>query len=46
MVCAAVVLGSIARMLLGVAAFRSLASIGVYGKVMALAGRRFMRPAG
>src|ERR1700683_1846093 len=45
-VCAAVFLGSIPRMLLGVAAFRSLTPIGIYGKVMALAGRTFMRPAG
>ena len=45
-VCAAVFLGSIPRMLLGVAAFRSLASIAVYIRVMALAGRTFMRPAG
>ncbi|HXM39765.1 MAG TPA: glycosyltransferase family 2 protein [Bryobacteraceae bacterium] len=46
MVCAAVFLGSIPRMLLGVAAFRSLTPIAVYGKVMALAGRTFIRPAG
>jgi N-acetylglucosaminyl-diphospho-decaprenol L-rhamnosyltransferase len=46
MICAAVFLGSIPRMVLGVAAFRSLTSIAVYGKVMALAGRTFMRPAG
>jgi hypothetical protein len=45
-VCAAVFLGSIPRMLLGVGAFRSLTPIGIYGKVMALAGRTFMRPAG
>jgi len=44
--CAAVFFGSIPRMLLGVAAFRSLRSIAVYGKVMALAGRRFIQPAG
>ena len=45
-VCAAVFLGSIPRMFWGMAAFRSLTPIGVYGKVMALAGRRFIRPAG
>jgi N-acetylglucosaminyl-diphospho-decaprenol L-rhamnosyltransferase len=45
MVCAAVFLGSIPRMLLGVAAFRSLKSIAVYSKVMALAGRTWLRPA-
>jgi N-acetylglucosaminyl-diphospho-decaprenol L-rhamnosyltransferase len=45
-VCAAVFLGSIPRMLLGVAALRSLTPIAVYGKVMALAGRTFIRPAG
>jgi GT2 family glycosyltransferase len=45
-VCAAVFLGSIPRMLLGVAALRSLTPIAVYGKVMALAGRAFIRPAG
>ncbi len=45
-VCAAVFLGSIPRMFWGMAAFRSLTPIGVYGKVMALAGRRLMRPAG
>jgi hypothetical protein len=33
-------------MVLGVAAFRNLTSIAVYGKVMALAGRTFIRPAG
>lgn len=43
-VCAAVFLGSIFRMLLRMAASRSLASIAVYGKVMALAGRTFIRP--
>ena len=46
MVCAAVFLGSIPRMFLGTAAFRSLTPIAVYGKVMALAGRTFIRPAG
>src|SRR5580658_8173560 len=46
MVCAAVFLGSIPRMLWGMAAFRSLTPIAVYGKVMALAGRTFIRPAG
>lgn len=46
MVCAAVFLGSIPRMFWDMAAFRSLTPIGVYGKVMALAGRRLMRPAG
>jgi len=46
MVCAAVFLGSILRVFLGVAAFRSLTPIAVYGKVMALAGRTFIRPAG
>jgi len=46
MVCAAVFLGSIPRMFLGTAAFRSLTPIAVYGKVMALAGRTFSRPDG
>lgn len=46
MVCAAVFLGSIPRMILGMAALRSLTSIGVYGRVMALAGRTLWRPAG
>ncbi len=46
MVCAAVFLGSIPRMFLGTAAFRRLTPIAVYGKVMALAGRTFIRPAG
>jgi GT2 family glycosyltransferase len=46
MVCAAVFLGSIPRMFLGMAAVRSLTPIAVYGKVMALAGRTFIRPAG
>jgi GT2 family glycosyltransferase len=46
MVCAAVFLGSLPRMILGVAAWRSLASFAVYGKVMALAGRTFKRPSG
>jgi N-acetylglucosaminyl-diphospho-decaprenol L-rhamnosyltransferase len=46
MVYLAVFLGSIPRMLLGMAAFRSLTPIAVYGKVMALAGRSFFRPAG
>jgi GT2 family glycosyltransferase len=45
-VCAAVFLGCICRMPLGVAAFRSLTPIAVYGKVMALAGKTFIRPAG
>ena len=45
-VCAAVFLGSIPRMFWGMAAFRSLTPIAVYGKVMALAGRRLIRPAG
>ena len=46
MVCAAVFLGSIPRMFWGMAAFRSLTPIAVYGKVMALAGKTFIRPAG
>jgi N-acetylglucosaminyl-diphospho-decaprenol L-rhamnosyltransferase len=46
MVCAAVFLGSILRMFLGTAVFRSLTPIALYGKVMALAGRTFIRPAG
>jgi N-acetylglucosaminyl-diphospho-decaprenol L-rhamnosyltransferase len=45
-VCLAVFLGAILRMFLGVAAFRSLTPIAVYGKVMALAGGSFVRPAG
>jgi GT2 family glycosyltransferase len=44
-VCAAVFLGSIPRMFWGIASFRSLAPIAVYGKVMALAGKTFIRPA-
>ena len=46
MLCAAVFLGAIPRMLLGVVAFQSLTPIAAYGKVMALAGRSFFRPAG
>jgi GT2 family glycosyltransferase len=46
MVCAAVFFGSIPRMILGTAAFRSLTPIAVYCKVMALAGKTFMWPAG
>jgi N-acetylglucosaminyl-diphospho-decaprenol L-rhamnosyltransferase len=46
MVSAAVFLGSIPRMFWGMAALRSLTPIAVYGKVMALAGRTFIRPAG
>jgi len=44
MVCAAVFLGAIPRMILGVAAGRSFASIAIYGKVMGLAGKTFIRP--
>jgi len=44
MVSLAVVLGSLPRMLLGVVAFRSLTPVAVYGKVMALAARNFLRP--
>lgn len=46
MVCAAVFLGSIPRMFWGMAEFRSLTPIAVYGRVMALAGGTFIRPAG
>lgn len=46
MICAAVVLGSIPRMILGVATYRSLTPIAAFGRVMALAGRTFVRPAG
>jgi GT2 family glycosyltransferase len=46
MVCVAVTLGSVPRMFWEVAALRSLTPIAVYGKVMALAGRTFIRPAG
>jgi GT2 family glycosyltransferase len=46
MVSAAVFLGCIPRIFWGMAAFRSLTPIAVYGKVMALAGRAFIRPAG
>jgi GT2 family glycosyltransferase len=42
----AVLLGAVPRMFLGMAGFRSLTPIAVYGKVMALAGRAFLRPAG
>ncbi len=44
MICTAVLLGAIPRMIVEVAASRSFASIGVYGKVMGLAGRMFIRP--
>jgi GT2 family glycosyltransferase len=43
MVCAAVFLGSIPRMFLRMAAFRSLKPIVVYSKVMALAANAFVR---
>jgi hypothetical protein len=43
LVCAAVLLGSVLRMFLGIAAFQGFASMAVYGKVMAMAGRRFIR---
>jgi N-acetylglucosaminyl-diphospho-decaprenol L-rhamnosyltransferase len=46
MICLAVFLGSIFRMILGMAALRSVKPIAVYGKVMALAGRQLIRPAG
>ena len=46
MVCLAVFLGSILRGFLGMAVRRSLTPIAVYAKVMALAGRQFVRPAG
>ena len=46
MVCAAVFFGSIPRVIWGMAAFRSLTPIAVYAKVMALAGKTFIRPAG
>jgi|ERR1700722_625477 len=46
MVCLAVFIGSMFRMFLGVATLRSLTPIAVYGKVMALAGKQFVRPAG
>jgi len=46
MVCLAVFLGSIPRMILGTFVFRSLTPIAVYGKVMGLAGKTFLRPAG
>lgn len=43
-VCAAVFLGSIPRMFFGVVACHSLMPLAAYGKVMALAGRTFIRP--
>jgi N-acetylglucosaminyl-diphospho-decaprenol L-rhamnosyltransferase len=46
MSCLTVFLGSIPRMILGIATFRSLKPIAVYGKVMALAGKQFVRAAG
>jgi N-acetylglucosaminyl-diphospho-decaprenol L-rhamnosyltransferase len=46
MVCAAVFLGSIIRMIAGAVVFRSLAPIAAYGKVMGLSGRTFIRPSG
>jgi N-acetylglucosaminyl-diphospho-decaprenol L-rhamnosyltransferase len=46
MVCLAVVIGSMLRGFLGIVAHWSLAPIAVYAKVMALAGRKFARPAG
>jgi len=45
MICLAVFVGSIFRMCLGMATFRSLRPVTVYGKVMALASRQFVRPA-
>lgn len=44
MVCAAVFFGAIPRMILGALTHRSLASFAVYGKVMEMAGRTFIRP--
>jgi len=46
MVCTAVFWGSIARMLAGSAASRSLVYVRVYGKVMRLACKSFIRPSG
>jgi hypothetical protein len=45
MICLAVFIGSIFRMILGLAAFRSWRPIAVYGKVIALAGIQLVRPA-
>jgi GT2 family glycosyltransferase len=44
-ICLAVVAGAVPRMLLGMAAFRSLTPIAVYGRVMALAAGQLLRPA-
>jgi GT2 family glycosyltransferase len=46
MVGLAVLFGCVPRMLFGVAAFRSLSPIGVFGKVMGLAGRVIFRSSG
>jgi GT2 family glycosyltransferase len=46
LVCLAVFLGAIPRMLVGVVAIRSLTPVVLYGKVMALAGKTLIRPAG
>ena len=46
LVCLAVLLGAIPRMLVGMVAIRSLTPLAVYGKVMALAGKSLIRPAG
>ena len=42
-VCAAVFFGSLPRMLLGALTFRGLAPVAVYSKVIALAGKTFIR---
>lgn len=44
-VCLAVVIGSLLRCILGIAAYRSLKPLAAYSRVMALAGRQFARPA-
>jgi GT2 family glycosyltransferase len=46
MVCLAVFIGSMLRGFLGMVACRSLMPIAAYSKVMALAGKQFVRPAG
>jgi hypothetical protein len=46
MICLAVLSGSVFRMFLGMATSRNVTPIAVYGKVMALAGKQLVRPAG
>ncbi|HTQ54684.1 MAG TPA: glycosyltransferase family 2 protein [Bryobacteraceae bacterium] len=45
-ICLAVFLGAVPRMVVGMVALRSLTPVVVYGKVMALAGKMLIEPAG